>query len=545
VKKILIGLLLFSFLVEGALLGLWWFKADRLQNAVASLANVREKKEDDLHIHYDALTKKGFPFAFEFVLENPRLTWKDAENPAAKPSEIFIDGVLTLKMPLLKKDQVSFKVDGKTHFSGSPNNSKDQQENLWAMSGDLEGTAQFSRPLGIDENITTFSVEDLKNYIIENLTEFSLQSKELHFTEIGKVTESKIFSLEKGSLLLNRTKNDTGLFDFTFNTDLQGLEFVNRAQFDRLRDVFPKSFKEGKFDFLTTPSKVDVILETHGTLPQIHSRNEISFIKSPPFFYTIDRLEISEKKPNFTNLLKGKLRIEKTPDEWIKGELFFNGTNQGREKNNENILALVNSLAEELLTKDSPDLVKIGKFLTTHQAELNTLLPHGSALKVHSQLEMSFQGKPDERGDKIEKIYINLKNAGVGTDLYGIHMSGDLKEKEGQLFDGNLTIQLDNYKELLRDFANYYNHWQNLLSSFDIYKLKLPSLSPQKVERTIHFLESLSSPPKKQQEGFNQLAVSITVRDSNQAKVKVGPLPLNVFLLKLMQLNQEVLDSHE
>ena len=539
-KKIIFSLLIVFLIICGSFAALWWVKSNHFERAVASAIARQNAEYPGLEIQYEKLERSGFPFFIEVDIKNPRLTLQNSEHHSNKPSQITVDGKLTLGIPFFKRNQAWFSSSGNTHFVGfCP---QEDKEDHWLLSGSLQTKFEFSHPFFLDELPTQTLRTQLEDYLKEFFSLFSLQANHLTLSDALFDPPSKRFSLNKGSFAFNQAKKGIDSNDFNLKLNLEGFEYEDIDLANKYKKLFPLCFKdEAKVCLPTKLHTADLILEARSTFPPI----DLSFFRDfslqhlPPFFFAIDRYEMSEKSSLGTSLNKGRMTVEKKQDKFLIGDMAFEGISKFSDKQHQELVDLFELITKQLLKEGSPVLKNEDhvKFLKEHQRELKELIPNFSEFgTITSQLDGHFHGLVEESSPPLEKAFLELRKGSLASDLYGVAVTGKLKEEEWPNFNGELTIQLLNYQLLLQDMANYYNRYYNLLTSSGlISKEKLPSVSAQYVGRVTHFLESLALDQKKQ---ANQLVLPLTLRNSHL--VDIGPLTLQEFIMGLRQLHREM-----
>ena len=150
----------------------------------------------------------------------------------------------------------------------------------------------------------------------------------------------------------------------------------------------------------------------------------------------------------------------------------------------------------------------------------------------HFHWDFHFAGK--QEGSSMKNIQIDLKKLSLASPKHTLNLKGDFKEKGLPLYDGNLSLSLVNYQDLIHDMVNYYNRWEVFLAQSHL-KYSLPLINEKITDEVIQFLQFLSQSPKDKP---NDLLIDLKV--INTTDVSVGSHSLGEVIGEGMKLKHVI-----
>lgn len=323
----------------------------------------------------------------------------------------------------------------------------------------------------------------------------------------------KDFSLFANQWSLSRVKDSAGI-EMKSGT----LHFKNDGNTDRSHSFLLEAYLLGAkthsdLDPILDPNENTFTLEAEITFPpEIFLDRKKIF----PLCFQIDRWENSNQTSLGT--MKGVFELDIDEKNHISGSLSLDTS----VKYKENI-----RLSKPTSPVSSTETFK--KLLSDHWEQINPLLPDLKSFGNISN-EVSLHFEADQNGNEWDNWTIQLEKYALDSDLYQVGLQGDFCQSENK---AHLTIEMKNHQEMIEDLARYYNRWRPLLISGGIATAdQIPLMNGKIVERTLHFLESLSVPVQQK-----ELRISLQAADGS---LMVGPFNEKELTAALVEFGMDI-----
>lgn len=552
-KKIIYPFIILLAIVCVAYFAFWWYRADHLKKiVVASIENF--ERANGVHIQYDDIEKRGFPFNVELGIIDPLIIFHDqTEKILQDPIEIFLEGTLVLGTRMWES-KAWIGIDGNTHFTRiaeeADEESEEAEDKHWILGGKLLFSWPSHHLLTYDEAGACRCFDDL-----------TLQINNLRFSHAKPDPKNLIFSLENSLFHFKLSKQNELMNDFLVELDIHNFNFYpHKELYNRL---FPGLIGNEMQFLLTERGKHSSSFVAHGTLP-----NSEYFIKSItdkklfPFSIMIDKSFVKDDLAEA--FVKGKIELENPRDQIFQGHVSYDSYHQFSEKYREALIQTIEMMAE--LTKMNPSLdSKESEFWVAHTKDIAELVPDLSQFgKIISQMDLNLklvsdqESAPPKGVDHVPGITVEnesgfnyrldllkLNQFNLHTDLYGGELAGEYKEKDFSLPSGHVTIKMKNYRELIKDATEYYQRWYLMLNKAEFPdRESLPKVAPNFVEKTISLLQAISDDPKAEK---NPIEITVQIDSDHPENFKVGTLGffefMNVWIQFAMELSPDSFKS--
>jgi len=516
---------------------LWFYSAGKAEK------NVLKQWEEaasfaDKHgytLTYKTIFSEGFPTAYIVKIQDPLLTLKEsakADNQSL--NELSLDGTLHFGSNLLgSKFWIGHKGTAKLNLKGgkrSPSN-----DVHLTTTGEENTEIQILQQDGLHNLIDPFN-KFVSEYLSDEALESHFLIKNIHFT--GKDVK-----------VVNDDLPTLNLLEFASLDANIAIERINQA----ITSIDIDSFAKG-IDFLIGdansyipgPDRSLQDIALYMSIPKSKHDLEVKVKLTAPFekFEEIKDEDPLVSIPNFDfDLVKLKVSGDFATHDVTSKAVFESLENNGRkfhfdmrsqlssnQTQSENLIKQWDNFLQNfpICQEETKDVdPKHGEVCLLIRSLVPDMHKFGN---IVYNLDLDFETQNIQNPSENSKLLINKFD--VVSDLYGFTSKGTFNIQFPQNLQVLYSVDLLNYKELLKDFFAFAKKLEKLAPYLNPELPKLNFLNAKTLEIVTTFLESISDEPNSLKEN-----ITITLKVDEPASFTIGTVPIQDFIQKWQQMN--------
>ena len=550
-KKLLVCFLGLFVIASGIYTAFWWKKSNELQQHVKFvfqdlIADAKQEgitirtdgKKEKFDFQYDSIEKRGFPFASDIVIVNPRLIY-------GSPSEtLALKGNIYVKQSLASPHSLTFQLTGENFLQMMQ---KEEQiaefntKNTVKLVGDLSLNCLCDKINPSDFRLSEMTNEDKRQLLKNIFKEFSITANKFSVLDADLEKNNELLMIDDGSAYFHlNPKNELSTNDIGLEINLKNLKTFNRLSF-KLNHLNPESSKELEA-FAADYNTSNFTFKGHAILPSFNHPffTTYDFAQLPPVSLSISQWDLASDNRWMSNSALGNFSANKDADQKVQMALKYDNQTKVKSFTKEELFQYLQIAFKELLAAQpvsepiQTDFRRINDFISKHQKALIDLVPDLSSFgEMQSAIDLNAEGTQNQQ--TLRDYTVDLKKLEANSDLYKIKTTQYFQNISSQT-KLNYTLAISNYQSLFHDMIKYYNRWISFLHSINIKQVEnLPVIKPQVVDRWNQFLRQISDDPAATSD---QLMITITQNASDPGHV--GKLTLAEAVQALQQMAIDV-----
>lgn len=530
---------IFLLAALGAIYSAFWFYGaskskqvieDKLQFAASKL------KEDGYVLEYKNLSIKGFPFNYEAKIESPSIKKIEDQKNKSPLEAVFMDGSLSLISNLLGTE-FSILKDGNIRVTYQSTTQKlESKKTEYISSGISEVSLSIYEKSYFDSIKNPF--KSMFEVMEKDSDEFLVGKKgSIYLRNVKWVNAENpsisLFEIEKGDLDYQLRDLDDGQTEIILKSDFKGIDLDTlMVGHEAYLPGNEKSLREiALLMSIPKPGKTDIAFDIYmkanfHQLAHIDQMKDLSSIL--PFDIKIESFKVKNKFGNSLHQAQVSLDQEKDHQRNFHFDISaFNQMSKSEfqvfQKSWEDFLSNL-PVCEERVPEAVESTCPLFKALIPKLDELGKIT-----------LQIDFDLLFANLQDPTDNTKLTINHFDYYADPYGLKSDGYFHFKQPEMVLANYEIHLANYKDLFRDFFDYFDKLLKVLPIINP-EIKTFNFNKEKsYKEVINFLKDISDEPKQDLKDLK-----ITIRVKGPADIQVGELSIEQFIQKIESLSSSV-----
>ncbi len=467
---------------------LWVFQARALEKGMLDeLAEISKESKNTVVLNYDRIDRSGYPFSIAFSFVNPRFS----AGIEPQKVEVGVQGDITNTFTVLGRLK-NVAVDGMVNV-----NAPGMQQTLFEGKASIASSFKGFIPRFIIHPLST------KKSDFEELTLSISPFKWVSPSGVAAVTiENTVLHYQnKPSSQLVDVKANV-MVDLPVANALMGMPTgMEEPVSEGTKDVVPLYMLVQRAINDTLATKTNFAVDLSAEIP---SQEFFSKISSTPIFglfsLTLPTFSLHVKNFTSTNVLStstchGRIALTEDNKKTIHFQFGHDTKTEWSPEFYTRAMACLDEIsagAKELHPQDET-LKRLKELLVNHIDDVKALVPKMQLLGT--QVSMS-KGSLDFNKENFN-FASELSKSGLQNNLFGILLHGDAKHEGGE-FAYSFTLDLLNYKELVNDLTNYFNHICVVFNQLKDSKTSmLNPLTEETKNKVLAYLQDISNTPQE------------------------------------------------